>query len=202
MTLTKTLALCIPLAAMLAGCAEKKSPAPPPAPAPTTPLSGTVAEETTTATATVRKVDQKTRHVTLKGSDGKDFVIVAGPEVQNLPQVKKGDVVTLTYKESIGYEVVKSGKGKPGASVTTDITHAPLGEKPAGTVTNSVTARVTIAAIDKAAGTVTLRDSKGNMTPVKVKDPSKLDHVKVGDMIDITYTEALAAKVEKASKKK
>ncbi len=206
MTLTKTtIALCIPLcAAMLAGCAEEKSPAPPPAPTAATNAapSGTVAQETTTATATVQKVDLKTRHVTLKRSDGTTFVIVASQEVHNLPQVKKGDVVTIAYTESLAYEVVKADKGKPGGSVKTDVTRAPLGEKPSGSVTNTTTVRVTISAIDKAAGTVTLRDVKGNVTPVKVKDPSKLDQVKVGDLVDITYTEALAAKVEKASKKK
>lgn len=200
MTLTKTLALCIPLAAVLAGCAEKKSPAPPPAPA--TPPSGTVAEQSVTATATVKKIDLKTRHVTLKGSDGKEFVIVAGPEVQNLAQVKKGDVVTITYKESIAYEVLKPEKAKqPGASASTSVSRAPLGEKPSGTVTDTVTVRVTITGIDKVNETVTLRDAHGNSNVVKVKDPSKLDHVKVGDLVDITYTEALAVKVEKASKK-
>jgi hypothetical protein len=35
---------------------------------------------------------------------------------------------------------------------------------------------------------------------VKVKDPSKLDAVQVGDLVDITYTEALAVAVEKAGK--
>jgi len=200
MTLTKTLTLSIPLcAAVLLGCAAEKSPAPPPAPA--APPAGTVAEETTTATATVQKVDLKTRHVTLKRPDGTKFEIVAGEEVRNLPQVKKGDVVTLTYKESIAYEVLKPGKAKPGASASTDVTRAQPGEKPGGTVTNTVTVRVTITAIDKAAGTVTLRDPHGNTNPVKVKDPTKLDQVKVGDLVDITYTEALAVKVEKASKK-
>ena len=203
MTLTKTLILSIPLCtAVLAGCAEKKSPAPPP-PAPAAPPAGTVAEESVTATATVRKVDLKTRHVTLRRSDGKDFVIVAGPEVQNLAQVKKGDVVTLTYKESVAYEVLKSEKAKqPGASTSTSVSRAPLGEKPSGTVTDTVTVRVTITGIDKTNETVTLRDAHGNSNVVKVKDPTKLDHVKVGDLVDISYTEALAVKVEKASKKK
>ena len=203
MTLTKTLVLSIPLcAALLVGCSETKSPAPPP-PAPAAPPSGTVSEESVTATATVRKVDMKTRHVTLRREDGKDFVIVAGPDVQNLAQVKKGDVVTLTYKESIAYEVLEAAKAKqPGASAKTSVSRAPLGEKPSGTVSDTVTVRVTITGIDKNNGTVTLRDAHGNSNVVKVKDPTKLDHVKVGDLVDISYTEALAVKVEKASKKK
>src|SRR5207244_1363706 len=118
-------------AVALAGCAAKK-PAPPPEPpavaqaatAPSPVLSGTVDEQTVTKTATVQKVDQKTRHVTLRRPDGTKFTIVVGPEVHNTPQVKKGDVV-------------------------------------------------------------------------KAKDPSKLDAVAVGDLVDITYTEALAIAVAK-----
>ena len=201
---TKTL-LAIPLcAAVLAGCAAEKTPAPALAPAPTaaTPPKGTVAEGSVTATATVKKIDLKTRHVTLKRTDdGKEVVIVAGPEVQNLPQVKKGDLVTFTYTESVAYEVLKPEKAtQPGASTSSSISRAPLGEKPSGTVADTVTVRVAITGIDKNAGTVTLKDAYGTSNVVKVKDPSKLDHVKVGDLVDISYTEAIAVKVEKASK--
>src|SRR5215470_12256263 len=105
------LALC---AAALAGCAEKKAaPSPPPrmppqATAPAPLPSGNVAQ-TVTATATVQRVDMKTRHVTLKTPDGKTFTIVAGPDVRNLKQVKKGDVLRVTYKESLAYQVNKAG---------------------------------------------------------------------------------------------
>jgi hypothetical protein len=34
-----------------------------------------------------------------------------------------------------------------------------------------------------------------------VKDPGKLDSVQVGDIVDITYTEALAVAVEEAGRK-
>ena len=103
------------------------------------------------ATATVEKIDQKTRHVTLKRPDGSKFTIVAGPEVRNLAQVKKGDVVKLEYKQSVAYEVNKAGSAKPGVSATTDVTRAEVGAKPGGTVTDTVTVRMTITAINKAA---------------------------------------------------
>jgi len=59
-----------------------------------------------------------------------------------------------------------------------------------------------IKAIDKKNNTVTLKGPKGNLKTVKVKDPSNLDKVKVGDLVQITYTEALAIGVEEAPKKK
>jgi ribosomal 50S subunit-recycling heat shock protein len=199
------IALC---AGALAGCAAKKT-APPPEPvaaprAATPPAalpSGSIGEGTVTAIATVQSVDLKTRHVTLKDSEGKKVTIVAGPEVRNLAQVKKGDVLRITYHESIAYQVSKAGQAKPGVAASTDVSRAPLGEKPAGSVTDTVTVRVTIAAIDRAAPTVTLRDPEGNLTLVKVRDPRKLDSVQIGDIVDITYTEALAIAVEDAGRK-
>ena len=196
-------------AGALAGCSAKK-PAPVPQPplaaraaTPAPPvLSGTLDEQTVTRTATVQKIDQKTRHVTLRRPDGTKFTIVVDPEVHNLPQVKRGDVVRVTYRESIAYEVKKSDQARPGVARTTDVTRAPLGEKPGGTVTNTVSVRMTITAIDKAASEATLRGPHGDVTVVKVKDPSKLGAVGVGDVVDITYTEALAIAVEKAGREK
>jgi hypothetical protein len=198
-----TIVLC---AAVIGGCA-KKGPEPEPASAtraeapPAAMPSGTLGAETMTATATVEKVDMKTRHVTLKDADGKRLTVVAGPEVRNLAQVKKGDVLTLTYKESLAYQVSKAGAAKPGVGASTDVTRSPLGAKPAGSVTDTVTVRMTIAGMDKKGSTVTLRDPDGVESVVKVRDPSKLDQVAVGDVVDITYTEALAIAVDKAAKK-
>jgi len=48
-----------------------------------------------TVTATVVKVDQKTREVTLKGEDGEEFSFVASEDVKNLAQVKPGDVLCI-----------------------------------------------------------------------------------------------------------
>ena len=196
-------------AGALAGCAAKKStPRPEPVsparaavtPPPASP-SGHIGENTVTGTATVVRINQKTRHVTLKGADGKTVTIVAGPEVRNLAQVKKGDVLRITYHESMAYKVEKRGKAKPGVGTSTDVSRAPLGEKPGGSVTDTVSVRATIAAIDKPASEVTLRGPHGDLSVVKVKDPSKLDAVDVGDIVDITYTEALAVAVEEAGRK-
>ena len=56
------------------------------------------------------------------------------------------------------------------------------------------------AAIDKLAGTVTLRGPSGDMTTIKARDPQKLDRVSVGDVVEITYTEAVAIAVETPKK--
>jgi hypothetical protein len=42
---------------------------------------------------------------------------------------------------------------------------------------------------------------EGNSDTIKVKDPTKLEKLQAGDLVEITYTEALAIAVEPAAKK-
>ena len=60
---------------------------------------------------------------------------------------------------------------------------------------------VTITAIDPAVPSVTFKGPDGDKKTIKVNDRQKLKEVKVGDMVDITYTEAIAISVDKAPKK-
>ena len=194
-------------ASAVGGCAEKTAPpAVEPMPAlveaaPAPVVSGTLGEETVSAAATVEGVDQKTRHVTLKRADGTKFEIVAGPEVRNLAQLRKGDRVRVEYRQSVAYEVKRSRGATPGVSATSGVSRAAPGEKPGGTATNAVTVRMKITAIDKGASEATLLGPHGNVTVVKARDPSKLDAVQVGDVVDVTYTEAMAVSVDKGGRR-
>ena len=170
--------------------------------APTPVVSGVVAENAVTVTATVEAIDQKTRMVTLRGPDGKLTTVHAGDQVKNLAQVKKGDQVVVTYYESLAYEVHKpGGQAVPGVVAASDVATAKPGERPAAVGAQAVTVTSTIDAIDKTNHTVTLKGPDGNLTTIKVKDPTKLDKVKVGDLVEITYTEALAIGVQPAAAK-
>ena len=107
-----------------------------------------------------------------------------------------GDEVTVSYYESLAYEVRKSGEVAPGATIAEAAGRAEPGDKPGAAGVRAVTVTATIAAIDKQAMTVTLKDADGELTTVKARDPQKLDRVAVGDIVDITYTEAVAVSVE------
>jgi len=156
--------------------------------------------ETTTVTAKVTKIDQKTRKVTIKTDDGKEYSFIAGDNVKNLAQVKKGDIITAVYTEAIAYQVRKHNK-ETGVEVTDAVGSAKAGAKPAGAVVQQTTVAVTITAIDPTIPTVTFKGPQGNVRTIKIKDPSKIQGVKVGDVVDITYTEALAVKVDAAPAK-
>jgi hypothetical protein len=157
---------------------------------------GVVAQ--TTVTATVTQIDQKTREVTIKADNGKEFSFVAGDAVKNLAQVQKGDRVTATYTEALAYEVKKGGTA--GAGSIAAAAGAQPGAKPAGVVAQQTTVTVTITAIDPKVPSVTFKGPAGNSKTVKVMRPERLQGVAVGDTVELTYTEAFAVKVEKASK--
>jgi len=57
---------------------------------------------------------------------------------------------------------------------------------------------VTVKAIDAAAPSVTVTTSDGRTIIRKVEDKKNLTGLKVGDLIDITYTRALLTSIERA----
>ena len=153
-------------------------------------------------TATVEAVDQSTRMVTLKGPKGDSVTFRAGDEVRNLAQVKVGDEVIFAYYESLAVRVLKEGEAFPAAGESAAMSRAKPGEKPAGVVGTKTSVNATITAIDKKAKTATLKGEDGKSVTVTPRDPKNLEKVKVGDRLVITYTDAVAVKVEKAEKKK
>ena len=190
------------LVGALVGCVEKAKPKLPPAP---TTVSGRTegvdrVEETelTTVTATVVSVDQDKREVTLRGPKGRVETIHVGDEVRNLSQVHKGDHVVVRYYEAIAMQLKKHGKAE--VEVAEGADRAALGQKPGavGATVVSITAKVTN--VDKKNKQITLRGPEGRSKIIDVKQPKYLDVVKKGDLLEITYTEALAVSVEAAPK--
>jgi hypothetical protein len=190
----------------LTACAKEHQPPPAPlAPVTTTSSStegkGTLEQtKTVTVTARVVAIDQKKRLVTLRGPDGKLVEFVADERVKNLPQVRKGDLVVTTYYESVEVQLKKRGKAKPSVTAAEGVATAAPGQMPAGVGAQTVTVIAKITAIDGKEQSVTLTGPKGKSVTVKVKDPKHLAGVKVGDLVEVTYTQALAIAVEKAAK--
>ena len=152
--------------------------------------------------ATVTAIDQKTRMVTLKAPEGNETTIHVDKRARNLAQVKVGDVVKFAYVQQVTWQVRKPGQGAASSDVQVEgaAGRAQPGEKPAGGAGQRVSFAATIEAIDLAKGTVTLKGPEGDSQTIKARNPANLKKVKVGDVVDITYTEAVALKVVPAPK--
>lgn len=177
----------MPLAGLLVslGCTPQETP-------PASPQSAQ--RETMVDTrAVVENVDQNTREVRLRTTDGRVLTVLAGPEVQNLAQVSAGDVVRLTYRESVAARMAEPGAGGPAtASVVT--TRAPEGSRPAGRVDATVDIVVEFLAYDPATGVVTFKTPDG-VTEKVVVSPAMRGFAaarRPGERVALQLTSAVA----------
>jgi Cu/Ag efflux protein CusF len=186
----------------LAACASKTTP--PPAPVVASDVQESPgklsAQQAVTVTATVKDIDQKTRMVTLLGPDGQEIEFRADDEVRNLAQVKRGDHVQATYYESLVIQVMKPGTAKPGIQTASDADRAKLGAMPGGAAAESTRVVATVVSVDKKKSTVTLKGPQGNLRTLPVKNPMHLDAVKAGDLVEVTYTQAVGIAVATPAK--
>jgi len=105
-----------------------------------------------------------------------------------------------TYMEAVAFQVRKAGTAAPGVTTQETRVSSKPGETPAGAIGREVTVTATITAVDQKAHTVTIRGPQGGTETVKAKDPKNLEAIKVGDLVDITYTQALAVSLDKPAK--
>ena len=154
--------------------------------------------EAVTETFTIEAIDHTSRMVTLKDKDGLLEDVVCGPEVQRFDALKVGDTVTFRYYESVVTAVRRSsGPAKP--PVSTGVSRTP-GAAPGATISQQMTATVTIEAIDTKIPSVTVRATDGRRSSFKVEDPKNIAGYKAGDVVEVTYTRALAVSVAPAKK--
>jgi ribosomal protein S17 len=152
-----------------------------------------------TVRGTVEAVDAEKKTVTLKGPKRSLTLEIKDPK--KLEAIKVGDPVVAKYYEALALEVKKPGEATPGASTHQAMATSKPGETPAGVVGEQITATVTVVAMDKKAHTVTVKGPDGGTETVKARDPKNLDKVKVGDLVEVTYTRALAISLDKAATK-
>jgi len=195
--------LCVLALALATGCATK-SPEPM-APAVSSMSSSTPGSvkraDVVTMSAIVEDIDLSKRLVTLRTADGKETTLRVGDDVKNLPQVRKGDEVTVGYLEAVAIQVKKPGEGELGAVATEGLERAKLGEKPGGVAARSLVITAKIVEIDRAGQKVTVEGKEGERVTIDVRNPEHFDAIALGDLVEITYTESMAISVESAKKK-
>jgi len=156
--------------------------------------------QTVKMTATITAIDKATRDVTLKGPQGNEITVTAGPEVKNFANMKVGDQVNAEYVEALTLELKKGGGQKVERTEQAGAMGAKAGALPAGAMGRQITVVADVVSVDPAKKTVTLRGPKRTVELV-VNDPEQLKRVAKGDQVEATYTQALAIAVEPAAKK-
>jgi len=156
---------------------------------------GTIVQ-TFKTTATVTAIDQAKRTATLRGSDGKKFMVKVGPAAVNFDQVHVGDLVNATVTQKIvaylDKENTASGDGAAAAAAL-----AAKGDQPGGAVAETAQVTARIIAIDASKRTATLRFEEGTTQTLPIRDDVDLSLLKVGDQAVFRVTEMIAISVEK-----
>ena len=153
----------------------------------------TIPGEMTTVTATVQAVEQQTRTLTLKKSDGTFVTLVVPAAYERFSGIKVGDNVTARYYDNVVFRKLNPGE-KPVDSGSGAITPG-AGTRPSGTAAVQRTITTKITAIDEKIPSITFTGPNGWVYSSKVQDRALLKTVKVGDQVNVTWTEALSITV-------
>ena len=153
--------------------------------------------EPITATVTIQAIDKANRLVTIRDESGAEDMVQVGPAMKRFDELKVGDKVKISYYESLVFQVRKPGDPVKTAGDTAKLTPG-TGTSPSGTLSSQQTTSVEVLAIDQKLPSITVKTADGRTVTRKVDNPKNLEGVKVGDKIDITYTQAAALTVEPA----
>jgi hypothetical protein len=149
-------------------------------------------------TALVEAIDYASREVVLRGPEGKLRTITASPDAQNLDQVKPGDQVNVEIIQNISVEVVANDGTEPGRGSLSAVGRAKKGEEPGMVAMDTQLVSAVVENINIEANTFKLRWPDGSILEYEARDPENLKKADVGDLVVISYTEAIAVSVESA----
>jgi hypothetical protein len=150
---------------------------------------------------TIVKIDKKTRSITFKNKEG-ESKFVAGPEIKNFDQIKKGDQVNVTYELAVAIELIKTKSDGVRSKVETNtVTNSKPNEKPSEVIANKTTIIADIVAVDRDKKLVSVKGPSGKITTVAVKNSALLADVNVGEQVKVIYYDAMAASITTPLKK-
>ena len=157
------------------------------------------ASQTMMVNAVVEAINHETREVRLKRSDGEIIEFVASEEARNLGQVAVGDIVNAEYVHSVSIEVVANEGYEPESAEVQAMARTKAGEMPGVAAINTQVATATVEEINIEANTFKLKGVDGTVNEYTARNPQNLKRAKVGDLVIMTVTDAVAITVEEVA---
>ena len=156
-------------------------------------VSKTLTGETRSMSATVETIESSTRAVTVKKANGEYEVLYCPPTLKRCDTLKIGDRINAKYYETVVLRLKLPGEAEQN---TSSAARVPAEQAAAGTISHQRTITATISAIDPKVPSISFTGPQGWKYSSRVQDKKALEKVKVGDKIDITWTEAALLSVE------
>ncbi|MBW2670762.1 MAG: hypothetical protein JRD87_12945 [Deltaproteobacteria bacterium] len=154
--------------------------------------------------ASVENINSEKREVTLKGPRGNLVTLTATEAVKRFDEIKVGDTVRaeyLTFLRAEFREPTAEEKATP-LVVLAEAGRAPKEVDPAGVVGAVVKAVVKVVAINTEEKKVAIQGPRGNFLILPVEDQAVLKNMKVGEIVIMTYAEAVALSLIKDTETK
>jgi hypothetical protein len=151
----------------------------------------------------VTEINKETRDITLMGSQGELVTITASDAVKRFDEISVGDTVTFDY-----YTYMKAEFRAPTAEeleeplvVLVEGGKAPEGMDPGAIIGAQVKAVVTIEILNRPFMLATVKGPNGNYTSIPMEDETLMTQLHIGQVVILTYTEAMAVSLEKVGSK-
>ena len=148
---------------------------------------------------TVTDIDAETREITLMGTDGGLVTITAGEDVERFDEIAVDDVIKFDY-----YTYIKAEFRDPTPEevaepiqMIAEAGKAPEGMDPAAVVGAVVKAVVTIEALNRPFMVATVSGPNGNYVSIPMEDEKLMTELHIGEVLILTYAEAVAVELEK-----
>jgi hypothetical protein len=154
------------------------------------------ASQSMTVSAVVEAIDQETRVVTVRKSDGEEITFTASDDVRNLAQVVVGDFLIAQYTETVSVEVMANDGIEADAAGVSAMARAEEGEKPGFAAMDATIVTATVEEINLEMNTFKLKEPDGSVNEYMARNPENLKRAAVGDLVVITVTESVAIVVE------
>lgn len=158
--------------------------------------------ELQTMTGTVKAINADTREITLMGEDGELTTITAGEEVERFNEIAVGDAITFdvyTYLKAEFREPTAEEIAEP-VVVIAEAAKTTMEDAPAGAVGAMMKAVVTIEVLNRVNMLATVMGPGGNFLTIPMEDKELITKLHVGQVVILTYAEAIAVSLEKLEK--
>jgi hypothetical protein len=151
-----------------------------------------------TMTATIEAINLSDRTMTVKGPNGNYVDLVASSDVKRFSEFKVGDKINVRYYDTMVMRLKPAGE--KAVNTATEAATPGTGAKPAGTVAKQRTITATITQLDPKVPSITFTGPNNWQYSSKIYDKKVLKTIKVGDRVDITWTEAVILSLEPPKK--
>lgn len=148
---------------------------------------------------TITEIDKETREITVISGEGELHTFTASEDVKRFDEIEIGEVITFGFYKFLKAEFRKPTEeeiAEPLIAIA-DAEIAGTDVEPGAVIGAMVKAVVTIQVINLTYMYVTIKGPQGNYTTIDVEDAELIKKLHVGQVVIMTYGEAIAVTLTK-----